>query len=232
MWRAHDDHELAWAASGTCVIEANGDRYPLDDLWALWVPAGVRHRVEPGSDSLVLPVWFDGAEHASWTDRVTPVLRGAALDRLVRTVLQHGLTSPEEQATAIARLHTLVGTALRDGGPTPLPASTPARRVALALLSDPRRPDTLEDWAKKVHTSGKPRQRAFTDDLGMPFRRWRTRVRVAAAVSRLRAGETVESTSTAVGFRSPSAFAAACRSELAMTPGQVRHADSIPPFTD
>lgn len=222
MRRSHEEHELAWTASGRGVVECEGERFPLDDLWAVWLPAGSVHRVEADDDALILPVWFDPDWFDPWTDHPAPVLRTPALDRLIRTVLQPGLIGSDQAAIATDRLHTVVGTCLREDSATTLPHSKPARAVALALLTDPGRPETVDEWACTVHVSGKTLQRAFVADTGLSFRRWRTRVRLAAALPRLRAGETVEATSAAVGFRSPSAFTAACRTELSMTPGQLR----------
>jgi AraC-like DNA-binding protein len=125
-------------------------------------------------------------------------------------------------------VHALVGVLLRDEGRAPVPLTGPARAVALALLRDPSRPESLVEWAGAVHVSPKTLQRAFVAETGMPFRRWRTKVRLAAAVTILRSGEAVSATSSQVGFRSPSAFAAACRTELGLTPGEVRGAVVAP----
>ncbi|NNM46867.1 helix-turn-helix domain-containing protein [Knoellia koreensis] len=228
MWLRHAEHELAWTADGRGLIEADGHRHPVDAQWALWLPAGEAHRVHVDDGSLVLSLRFAAADHDGWVDVATPVLRTDVLDRLVRSALQEGAGSAEARTRSHARVHTLVGVLLRDEGRAPVPLVGPARAVALALLRDPSRPESLVEWSCAVHVSPKTLQRAFVAETGMPFRRWRTKVRLAAAVTFLRAGDSVAVTSARVGFRSQSAFAAACRTELGMTPGEVRAAAVAP----
>lgn len=228
MWRSHAAHELTWTAYGAAEVELAAGRYPVDAQWGLWLPAGTSHQVHAGEDSLLLPLWFDAQDFDAWCDEPTPVLRTPEVDRMVRAALQPGLQPYGREGATMTAVHAVVGALLREDGTTPIPRSRPAREVAIALLRDPRRGDSVEQWARQVHVSAKTLQRAFVSDTGLPFSRWRTKVRLSAAVSMLRSGDSVSRTSAQVGFRSPSAFAAACRAELAMTPGQVRSAATVP----
>ncbi len=42
-WHTHDDHQLAWAASGVLTIRSGTQAWVLPPTRALWIPAGIRH---------------------------------------------------------------------------------------------------------------------------------------------------------------------------------------------
>jgi AraC-like DNA-binding protein len=84
--------------------------------------------------------------------------------------------------------------------------------VAQTLRADPADQRTLRDWGRQVGASERTLARAFTAEAGLPFGRWRTRLRLRAALR--------------VGYATPSAFVAAFRRETGLTPAayfRVRH---------
>jgi AraC-like DNA-binding protein len=99
-----------------------------------------------------------------------------------------------------------------------LPASEPARRVAEALRADPSDRRTLQEWGQQVAASGRTLARAFVAETGVPFGRWRTLLRLQAALPRLADGEPVGRVASRVGYDTPSAFVAAFRRETGQTP--------------
>ncbi len=42
-WHTHDDHQLAWAATGVLTVRSGTQAWVLPPTRALWIPAGVRH---------------------------------------------------------------------------------------------------------------------------------------------------------------------------------------------
>jgi AraC-like DNA-binding protein len=56
-------------------------------------------------------------------------------------------------------------------------------------------------------------------DTGTSFARWRTQLRLQAALPRLVAGVPVATVARAVGYDTPSAFVAAFRRTTGVTPG-------------
>ena len=42
-WHVHEDHQLAWAASGVLTVRSGVEAWVLPPTRALWIPAGVRH---------------------------------------------------------------------------------------------------------------------------------------------------------------------------------------------
>ncbi|MEK8146486.1 AraC family transcriptional regulator [Streptomyces sp. M10(2022)] len=101
----------------------------------------------------------------------------------------------------------------------PVPADPRAREVAQALLDDPACKLSLDAWGRRVGASGRTLARLFLSGTGMPFGRWRTLVRLNAALPALAAGEPLNRVSRAVGYETVSAFVAAFRRETGVTPG-------------
>ncbi|MBV9382976.1 MAG: AraC family ligand binding domain-containing protein [Streptosporangiaceae bacterium] len=42
-WHTHDDHQLAWAASGVLTVLTKDATWVLPPTRALWIPAGLPH---------------------------------------------------------------------------------------------------------------------------------------------------------------------------------------------
>jgi AraC-like DNA-binding protein len=99
-----------------------------------------------------------------------------------------------------------------------LPSAQPARQVAQALRADPKDQRTLREWGRQVGASERTLARAFAAGTGVPFGRWRTLVRLQAALPMLAAGQPVSRVAARVGYQTPSAFAAAFRRETGQTP--------------
>ncbi len=218
----HPEDELAWTAAGSVRIVAGGREWTVDAARALWIPGGVPHTVLPDADALLLPVFFPpessspGPSHAA----VHPVPRTDELDALVRAALQRGLVAPSKLARARARLRVL---AEGSSSEVPLPIDPRARRVAEALLHDPGRPETLEEWARHVHTSAKTLQRCFAAETGMRFPEWRSEVRLSHARKLLDGSdERVRAIAARVGYTSSAAFSDAFRRRYGNTPVRVR----------
>ncbi|WP_245986312.1 helix-turn-helix transcriptional regulator [Azospirillum thermophilum] len=87
-----------------------------------------------------------------------------------------------------------------------------------ALLDDPARDETLEDWAERAGASGRTLARLFLKETGLTFGAWRQQARLAEAVARLALGEPVARVALAAGYDSASAFTAMFRRTLGATP--------------
>ena len=72
-----------------------------------------------------------------------------------------------------------------------VPQEERAREVAQALGDNPSDKRTLDAWGREVGASGRTLARSFLADTGMPFGRWRTLLRLQAALPSLAAGEAV-----------------------------------------
>jgi AraC-like DNA-binding protein len=90
--------------------------------------------------------------------------------------------------------------------------------VARALRENPADQRTAADWGRAVGASERTLARAFVTETGLPFGRWRTLLRMQAALPLLAAGEAAGRVAHRVGYEAPSAFTAAFRRETGVTP--------------
>jgi AraC-like DNA-binding protein len=221
-WHTHDDHQLAWAASGVLTVLTADATWVLPTTRALWIPAGLPHETaSDGGRATMRSLYIrPGLFPVSWSEtaKPTPVRGSPLLAELIGYLSQPGLGQSRR-----AHAETLLADLLTPAPVTTigvrLPASVTARRVAEALRADPADRRTLRDWGHEVGASERTLARAFTAEAGLPFGRWRTRLRLQAALSMLAAGDPVSRVASRVGYDTPSAFAAAFRRETGQTPG-------------
>src|SRR5450755_2357590 len=128
-WHTHEDHQLAWAASGVLTVLTADATWVLPPTRALWIPAGLRHETaSDGGRATMRSLYIrPGLFPVSWgeTARPTPVRASPLLAELL---------TPVPVTTIGVRL----------------PASATARRVAQALRADPADRRTLRDWGREV----------------------------------------------------------------------------------
>ena len=99
------------------------------------------------------------------------------------------------------------------------PTDDRARQVADRLAASPADGRTLAEWGRDVGASERTLARAFVAETGVSFGRWRTLVRIQAALTALARGEPVGNVARRVGYDSDSAFVQAFRRETGVTPG-------------
>jgi len=223
-WHTHEDHQLAWAASGVLTVLTAGATWVLPPTRALWIPAGLPHETASDGRATMRSLYIKpGLFPVSWTEthhagQPVPVAASPLLAELIAYLGQPGL-----DAGARARAEALLADLLT---PVPvtaisvrMPSAPAARRVADALQADPADRRTLREWGREVGASERTLARAFSAEAGVPFGRWRTLLRLRAALSMLAAGEPVSRVAGRVGYDTPSAFVAAFRRETGQTPG-------------
>ena len=221
-WHTHEDHQLAWAASGVLTVLTADATWVLPTTRALWIPAGLRHETaSDGGRATMRSLYIrPGLFPVSWNDtsKPVPVTASPLLTELIGYLSRPDL-DPGRRAHAETMLADLLTPVPVTTISVPLPASQTARQVAEALRADPADRRTLRDWGREVGASERTLARAFTAEAGLPFGRWRTRLRLQAALSLLAAGDPVSRVAGRVGYDTPSAFVAAFRRETGQTPG-------------
>ena len=217
-WHTHEDHQLAWAMSGVLSVLTDGATWVLPPTRALWIPAGIRH--ETASDGLAATMRSlyirPGLSPVTWTEP-TPVAASPLLAELIGYL--GGDLAAGHRAHAEALLADLLTPVPVTTIGVRLPSAPVARQVAEALRADPADRRTLREWGRQVGASERTLARAFAAEAGVPFGRWRTLLRLQAALSLLAAGEAVGRVAGRVGYDTPSAFVAAFRRETGQTPG-------------
>jgi AraC-like DNA-binding protein len=215
-WHTHADHQLAWAASGVLTVLTEGATWVLPPTRALWIPAGLRHETGAASVATMRSVYVPvNLSPVNWTVP-TPVAASPLLAELI-TYLGGELTA-KQRGHAEALLADLLEPVTLATLDVPFPSGPPAVAVAEALRANPADERTLAQWGREVAASERTLARAFLTQTRMPFGRWRTLLRLQAALPLLAVGEPVSRVAHRVGYQTTSAFVAAFRRETGSTP--------------
>jgi AraC-like DNA-binding protein len=215
-WHTHEDHQLAWAASGVLTVLTGAATWVLPPTRALWIPAGLPHETASEGRATMRSLYIrPGLSPVRWA-QPTPVAASPLLAELIGYL--GGPLDPGRRAHAETLLADLLTPMPMTTIQVILPASGPARMLAEALRSDPSDRRTLEQWGRQVAASERTLARAFAAETGVPFGRWRTRLRLQAALPMLAHGEPVGRVAGRVGYDTPSAFVAAFHRETGQTP--------------
>jgi AraC-like DNA-binding protein len=215
----HDRHQLAATARGVLVMTVDRRSWVLPRTRGLWIPAGIPHSVAAGGPAIMVTVYVDPTGCPITWEAPTVVeasgLLGELIGRLARADLSSG-----ERARAEAVMWDVIQPLAVTTLSLPLPVDDRARQVAESLLADVTDGRTLAAWGRAVGASGRTLARLFVAETGMGFERWRTTARLAAALPLLAGGAAVSATAYKVGYASPSAFVAAFRREVGITPAE------------
>jgi AraC-like DNA-binding protein/quercetin dioxygenase-like cupin family protein len=217
----HDWGQLIYAASGVVTVWTERGSWVLPPHWALWAPAGVRHGLRfTGAASLrtlyLRPDVKPPAPHSAVVT-VSPLLR----ELILRAVDLRMLDAREPTHRAIVDLIVYEFSASSVSPVNlPLPRSERLRRIAEDLAQRPRDRETHASLAKRFGVGVRTLERSFITETGLSLGQWRRQARVMRALQQLGAGESVKRVAAETGYRTPSAFIAAFRAALNITPGR------------
>ncbi|MGI5232906.1 helix-turn-helix domain-containing protein [Actinoallomurus sp. CA-142502] len=213
----HTGHQLAWASSGMLTVSSTGGTWVLPPARALWIPAGVEHAMDADRHTTVCCPYFAADRGPGWT---APTV--VAISPLARELILH-LAATEPPTAARRRAESVLFDQLAPVPVTtiavPMPRDPRALDVARAVIENPADDATLDIWARRTGTSTRTLARLFTAETGMPFGRWRTQVRLRAALPLLAEGLPVATAARRVGYTTPSAFVAVFRKATGVPPG-------------
>lgn len=216
-WHTHADHQLAWAASGVLTVRTDSATWMLPPTRALWIPAGLRHETLSAGTATMRALYIRPELcPVNWPD-FTPVTAGPLLAELIGYLADPGIDT-QRRAHAEAVLVDLLRPVPMTAIEVRLPSDERALRVGQALIDNPADPRSLAEWGREVGASERTLARGFVTGTGIPFGRWRSQVRLQAAISALAAGEPVGNVARRVGYETSSAFVAAFRQQTGMTP--------------
>jgi AraC-like DNA-binding protein len=225
----HDRHQLLYPAAGVIEVTTVAGSWVIPPLRAIWLPAGCPHShaaLGPAElHSVLLPA------RDSPLDPARPTL--LQVSPLLREVLRALTTDPPPPAgqrgrLAAVALDQLCPAPASDPFLLPVPADPRLRAIVGILRDDPADPRTLAELGRAVGSSERTLSRLYQAGTGMSFRQWRAQLRLQAALIDLAAGDSVAAVAGQCGYSTPSAFVAAFRQALGMTPGAYRQAQSRP----
>ncbi|MHA3021490.1 AraC family transcriptional regulator [Mycobacterium sp. BMJ-28] len=226
-WHSHEVHQIEYALAGVVEVETDSAHYLLPPQQAAWIPAGLEHQAVMNPDVKTVAVMFDPAMIAEPGDRA----RIIAVSPLIREMMIYALRWPIERITGdatsdgfFATLAHLVTEALDHEAPLSLPtAEHPIVAAALAYTKDHLDSVTVEDVSRAVAVSERTLRRLFADTLGLSWRSYLLHARMLRAMALLAApGQSVQATSSAVGFDNLSSFTRSFTQFCGETPSAYR----------
>jgi AraC-like DNA-binding protein/quercetin dioxygenase-like cupin family protein len=223
---SHPQHQLAWTRRGVLGVAVGDTYWVLPPTRALWLPAGVVHRTGATRDAVLRSLYLEPDRCGlDWTEP-TPVGVDGLLAHLIAYLNREGLADD-----ARLRAEAVVLDLLRPLPIMPIDVPHPVDErvcaVTDALLADPADPRSLEAHAGAAGVSRRTLTRLFVHDTGMSFDRWRTHLRLRAALPLLAEGQPVSRVAHAVGYATPSAFLAAFRRTVGTSPRRYLSGDAV-----
>lgn len=216
----HERAQLLYAASGVMSVVTDGASFVIPPQRAIWMPAGVFHEVTCRSPVSVRTLYVDAAGDLPRECRVIEV------SELLRALILTAMTLPREYDAAgrdgriVQLILDSIATPTSPMLCAPMPHDARLLKVCQALIEDPTRADSLDDWAAKACMSRRTFTRAFREETGMSLAEWRQHVRLLEALARLACGQPVTTIAYDVGYESPSAFTAAFQRAFGVPPSR------------
>lgn len=221
----HTRHQLICGRAGLLVITSEAGRWVIPPTRAIWMPAGTLHAGRCVGDVAQRNLSVVPDVDAPLPGSPAVVEVGPLLRELMHAA--ETIAAPYEDDSRDARIMRLILDELRVLPVLPLhlprPADERVARICTHMEVCPDDNSTLDDWSATLHIHVKTIQRLFSRELGMTFGEWRQRARLLFALERLAAGSTVIDVALALGYESPSAFAAMFRRQFGMSPSQYFH---------
>ena len=232
----HPWAQLAISTTGTIRLTVAQGTYIVPPSRALWVPPDVEHAVTMVDGADLRTLYFyqphgrcgpgvEPQEEAAW--RQCRVLNATDL---LRAVVRELPTVPDDalqlSAQDLAREHHLCALLLdelRRASAVQLGVNLPQdkrlRGLCEAVLADPTRYATLEDWAHNTGASPRTVARLFRQELECTFTQWRQQVVLTKAVAMAAQQHSIQHIATSLGY-GPSAFSAMVRRTVGMAPAR------------
>jgi AraC-like DNA-binding protein/quercetin dioxygenase-like cupin family protein len=222
---SHQEDQIAWAASGSIEIDVFGERWHVRREHLVWIPAGIMHRMVFPEPTELISLYVDPRlrPDGDWT--APKALRADPLAGALLVHLSEATPAPRRRARCRSLLSELLTEMPAVKDVVALPRDPRARTVAARLLEDPTDPRELDAWAAGLGISAKTLARAFVNETGSTFRRWRTDARLHVSARLLAEGMSVQDAATAVGYTSVSSFIVSFRRRFEVTPA--RYAASL-----
>jgi len=221
-WHSHSQAQLVFASAGSLSVHTDDEKWVVPSERAVWIPASVPHKIRTLTAVQLRTIYvetdrFTGLPTECCVIRVLPLLRELILEFSRRPRVY-------DEAGADGRLASLVIDQIKASGVSPLklpyPRTKALQSVANEIMTDPAGKSSIGDTAKNAGFSTRTFERRFTAETGMTFRTWCVQARLLKAVEHLSTGMPVGDVAFQLGYSSTSAFVAAFRKSLGMTPGQ------------
>lgn len=232
-----EPHSHAWAqvamsSTGVIRMSAGSSTYLVPPSRALWIPPGVEHVVTVLEDAEIRTLYVHPAApflggRADTPFRRWPACRVLEVSPLLRELVAHLDTLPgplprDGQGEREACLAALILDELQRAAPVRLGVDLPAdkrlRQLCEAVLDEPTRWVSLQDWSRQAGASPRTVARLFRSELGTTFVQWRQQVLLAHALALAARKLPMATIAAELGYASASAFTAMVKRTLGAPP--------------
>jgi AraC-like DNA-binding protein len=218
----HPWAQLVYAATGTMRVATPDAAWLAPPTRAIWVPGGVAHEIEMRGTVAMRTLYLatdDPRLVACRAIEVAPLLK-----ELILHVVRLGMLDVDDvgHARIEGLLLDLLAAAETVPFELPLPADPRARAFADRILAEPGAEASLAELAAGAGASLRTLQRLFLAGTGLSLEAWRGRARMQQAVVSLSNGASVTTAALDAGYQSPSAFIAAFKRAVGVTPAKWR----------
>lgn len=208
----HDEPQLIYAASGSCVVEVADRSLRVDLGTAVWLAPGCEHSAR--FDDEFVPVSLLPAPHHPSAGPAGALTVDAALRTLL---LRFARASDSIAVGQLAERIRSAPLAAAQATTVPLPRGPLTGPIVAAFEADPAHDNTLDEWASELHCSVTSLRRAFLAETGLSFTDWRTRFRIEQSIPLLERGAQVSLVAARVGM-THNGFTSAFRRTIGHTP--------------
>lgn len=220
---AHDRDQLLYAVRGVTRVTTADAAWILPPDRALYIPGGMKHDTAMHGRVEMRTLYIQPGAAPGLP--VTPVALevSALLCSLILALLEEPVLYDETGRGG--RLAALILDEIARADPVvlaiPMPRDARLKRLCDRLLNEPGNDATLDRLAEGTGASPRTLSRLFQRETGLTFVQWRQRLRFTSAMEALVRGEPVGLVARANGYASTSAFTAAFRKALGVTPGRL-----------
>lgn len=217
--------QLSYAVKGVITVATDNGRYVAPPFYAVWVPAREPHSVQCSRDTEIRSLYIAPAAVRNLIS-MGPHCRVLVVTPLMRELIRRFAGIPVEYDIegADGRLVTVLIDELSRAPEIelklPWPQDTRLCRICAFLQAHPDSQKGLVDFSRENSISERTLIRLFLQQTGLSFRLWRQRARLLHALPLLEQGDRVTDVALACGYESMSAFIAAFRDQLGVTPGE------------
>jgi AraC-like DNA-binding protein len=217
---SHEWGQLIYASRGVMSVHTEASYRVVPPNRAVWVPAGIEHRVEMSGAVSMRTLYFapsltDAVPAECSVLNVSPLLRELILHVVSLGMLDRRLPEHDRLiGVLLDQLRALDTVPLQ----LPMPRDRRASMVAKTLQANPGDTSSLEQLARRSGATKRTIERRFNSETGLTFGRWRQQLVLLHALKLLASGESVTSVALELGYESTSAFISMFKRALGSTP--------------
>lgn len=220
-WHSHERDQLLYAVQGVTRVATQDASWIVPPDRGLYLPGGTGHAVAMKGQVEMRTLYIKPGAARGLPKEPVVMEIPALLKALILALLEEPVLYEERARGGL--LARLILDEIARARPLalviPMPRDERLMRLCEKLIADPGNAGTLERLAEDAGASARTLARLFAAETGMSFTRWRQRVRFTNAMEALVRGQPVGVVARDNGYASASAFTAAFRKALGVTPG-------------